>query len=68
MNILKLINHVRYYNQVFLPYELFGCNRRERTEACIDNYVKSQTWWAFYHYLVGKLTKKVFKVWRKFTK
>jgi len=59
---LKLINHVRLYERVFLPCELLRDSGKEQTEAFRCNFKKSQIKWTFYHYSIDQLSKRAFKL------
>ena len=64
--VLKLINHVRLYKRVFLPFELIGNSGKEQTEAYRIQEKQSQIKQTFYHHNVDKPTQKAFKVWTQF--
>ena len=42
INALKLINHVRLYKRVFLPFELVGQSGKDQTDAFRNNLEISQ--------------------------
>ena len=61
---LKLINHVRLFKKVYLPFELVGGSGRDQTDAFVNEMQKSQIRWTFYSGNVNKHAKKAFKVWK----
>ena len=64
--LLKLINHVRLFKEVFLPFELVGGSGRDETEARVHEMQKSQIKWTFYSGSVNQPDKIAFKVWKAF--
>ena len=64
IEMLKLINHVRMFKQVFLPCKLVGKSRREYTEASIHDLKLSQLKWTFYHHCIKQPSCRALKVWK----
>ena len=66
INVLKLINHVRLYKRVFLPFELVGQSGKDQTDAFRNNLEISQIKWTFYQQQVTQPSKNAYREWRKF--
>ena len=66
INALKLINHIRLYKRVFLPFELVGQSGKDQTDAFRNNLEISQIKWTFYQQQVTQPSKNAYREWRKF--
>ena len=61
-----MINHVRIYKQVYLPFEIVIMCSGKKTNCMSDNDEISPMRWSFYDERVEKPSIKCFKKWNKF--